>query len=76
MSEETQVMARRKNSKRTQGPPPASRRLSVQASEEWIAAVEEGAEFLRTDVSKLVDMALTSYLRAQGFPKTLPKRVP
>lgn len=71
----TEVMARRKSSKKAASEVP-SRRLSVQASEAWIAWVEEGADFCRTDVSKLVDAALAAYLRSQGFDKAPPKRVP
>jgi hypothetical protein len=69
-------VAKRKNSKKQDPAPSSSRRLSVQASEDWIGWVEEGADFCRTDVSKLVDVALVTYLRAQGFAKTPPKRVP
>lgn len=50
--------------------------LSSAASDEWIAWVKKGAEFCCTDVSKLVDAALTSYLKAQGYPDPRPKRVP
>ena len=69
------MMAKKKSSK----PPkesPASRRLSVQATPSWIAWVEEGAGHCRTDVSKLVDAALATYLKGQGFGKNPPKRVP
>jgi hypothetical protein len=70
-------MARRKNAKKAAARAQVqTRRLAVQASEEWIAWVEEGAEFCRTDVSKLTDVALASYLRTQGFTKPPPKRVP
>jgi len=69
-------MARRKSSKKQDGTGSSARRLSVQAGEEWIAWVEEGADFCRTDVSKLVDAALADYLRARGFTKVPPKRVP
>jgi hypothetical protein len=71
--EEQVEVARRKSSKKPETP---SRRLSVQASDQWIAWVEEGADFCRTDVSKLVDASLATYLRSQGFTKTPPKRVP
>jgi hypothetical protein len=74
MGKATAAMARRKSSKKPEGQ--ASRRLSVQASEGWIAWVEQGADFCRTDVSKLVDAALADYLRARGFDKKPPRRVP
>jgi hypothetical protein len=70
------VMARRKSGKKRGEAHSANRRIVVQASEEWIAWVEEGADFCRTDVSKLVDIALAQYLRSQGFAKLPPKRVP
>jgi hypothetical protein len=66
----------KKRSNKTDDGPAGSRRLSVQASSEWVSWVEEGADFCRTDVSKLVDMALATYLRAQGFGKIPPKRIP
>ena len=69
-------MARRKSGKKPDVPPPANPRLSVQASKAYLEWVEGGADFCRTDVSKLVDAALTMYLRSQGYPKSPPKRVP
>lgn len=69
-------MARRKSKGKAEAAPQVKARIAVQAEESWIRWVEEGAEFCRTDVSKLVDMALATYLRAQGFPKPPPKRVP
>jgi hypothetical protein len=69
------MMARRKSAKKA-AHPPSNRRLVVAAADPWLSWVEEGADFCRTDVSKLVDVALASYLRAQGFPKTPPKRLP
>ncbi len=71
----TAQMARRKNSKQT-AQPASGRRLVVQASEAWIAWVEEGADHCRTDVSKLTDVAIAFYLREQGFKKAPPRRVP
>jgi hypothetical protein len=68
-------VARRKNAPNPVNPS-SMRRVAVFASEEWIRWVEEGADFCRTDVSKLVDVALAAYLRGQGFPKTPPKRIP
>ena len=68
-------VARRK-SKKLDAAAGSSRRLSVQACDAWIAWVEDGADFCRTDVSKLVDVALVTYLRSQGFTKTPPRRVP
>lgn len=72
MSEVT--MARRKAGKSGESAP--NRRLSVQASPEWIEYVERGADFCRIDVSKLTDVAIVQYLRAQGFTEQPPKRVP
>jgi hypothetical protein len=75
MAEGVGLMARRKSGKKRGVAAPASRRIVVQASEEWIAWVEEGADFCRTDVSKLVDVALFQYLKSQGFEKIPPKRI-
>jgi hypothetical protein len=70
------VMARKKSAGKKSPSPALNKRLSVQACEEWLAWVEKGADYIRTDVSKLVDMALTNYLRAQGFTEPPPKRTP
>jgi hypothetical protein len=48
--------------------------LSIRGSAEWRAWVEAGAEFCRTDVAKLVDAALVSYLKDRGFRQEPPKR--
>jgi hypothetical protein len=69
------AVAKRRRNAETK-PAANSRRLSVQASEEWISWVEDFAEFHRIDVSKLVDVSLASYARSSGFPKPPPKRVP
>jgi hypothetical protein len=71
------TMARRKTSAAASAKgQKANKRIVVQAMDEWIAWVERGAEFCRTDVSKLVDSALIDYLRARGFEEKPPKRVP
>lgn len=48
--------------------------LTIKGSGDWASWVREGAEFCRTDVSKLVDAALIDYLRARGFDKPAPPR--
>jgi hypothetical protein len=73
-----------KKAKKVEGPPrkkpgpePSGRlpvALTVKGSPEWKEWVEEGAKFCLTDVSKLVDMAVTTYLRGQGFDKPRPER--
>jgi hypothetical protein len=75
MSSAGSAMARRKSRKKATVPS-SGRRLVVQASDPWIAWVEEGADYCRTDVSKLVDVALVFYLKAQGFTEPAPRRVP
>ncbi len=48
--------------------------FTIRGSAEWREWVERGAEHCRTDVAKLVDAALLSYLRGQGFTEAPPKR--
>jgi hypothetical protein len=57
------------------GPPPV-RNIAVRATVDWVEWVEKGAEHCRTDVSKLIDAALASYLKGQGFTDPPPKRTP
>jgi hypothetical protein len=52
------------------------KRLVVQASIDWADLVERGAKHCRTDVSKLIDVALADYLRARGFTDPPPDRTP
>lgn len=59
------------------GPAPTGRRpmgLAVKGSPEWTEWVRRGAKFCRTDVSKLVDAALVSYLKGRGFDEPPPER--
>jgi len=59
------------------GPEPSGRlpvALTVKGSPEWKEWIEEGAKFCLTDVSKLVDIAVTRYLKEQGFTNTRPER--
>jgi hypothetical protein len=48
--------------------------ITVRGSKEWRAWVESGAKHCLTDTSKLVDMAVTTYLRDQGFKEPRPER--
>lgn len=48
--------------------------LAVKGSPEWTEWVRRGAKFCRTDVSKLVDAALVSYLKGRGFDEPPPER--
>jgi hypothetical protein len=48
--------------------------LTVRGSKEWREWLERGAEFCRTDTSKLVDISVAHYLRGQGFTEPPPKR--
>jgi hypothetical protein len=50
--------------------------VAVRATGEWAAWVEEGAEYCRTDVAKVIDAAVVEYLKARGFPKPPPRRIP
>jgi hypothetical protein len=63
--------------KKKPGPVPTGRlpvALTVKGSPEWKEWIEAGAKFCLTDVSKLVDIAVTKYLREQGFDKPRPDR--
>jgi hypothetical protein len=48
--------------------------ITIRGSKEWRDWLERGAEHCLTDVSKLVDVAVMQYLRAQGFDEPRPKR--
>ena len=43
--------------------------LTIKGSPEWRDWVAEGADYCRTDTSKLVDAALVHYLKHRGFDK-------
>ncbi len=68
------LMGRPRKNKTHQAP--SIKTIAVRATVDWVSWVEEGADFCRTDVSKLVDAALADYLKARGFPKSPPKRTP
>jgi len=48
--------------------------LTIRCSPEWREWIEAAARFLRTDVSKLTDVALMDYMKARGFDKPAPER--
>jgi predicted transcriptional regulator len=48
--------------------------LTIRGSKEWRDWLERGARYCRTDSSKLVDIAVAHYLRAQGFDEPAPER--
>jgi len=54
--------------------PPGSAVMNIRGSLEWRQWLERGAEHCLTDVSKLVDVAVSQYLKAQGFEEPRPKR--
>jgi hypothetical protein len=53
---------------------PVFRSVNLRAREEWATWLEEAAEYCRTDVAKLIDVAVCKYVRDQGFDKLPPKR--
>jgi hypothetical protein len=57
------------------GPKP-TKTVSVRATLEWAEWLEEGARFCRTDLAKLLDVAAVDYLKAKGFTKPAPERMP
>jgi hypothetical protein len=48
--------------------------ITVRGSKEWRDWLERGASHCLTDVAKLVDVAVSQYLKAQGFDEPRPKR--
>ncbi len=48
--------------------------LTVKGSEEWKEWIEEAASHCRISVSSLVDLAVTQYVKNQGFTKKPPER--
>jgi hypothetical protein len=52
----------------------AGTNLTIRCSAAWKGWVEEAAKWCRTDASKLIDGALSDYLKAKGFPKKAPER--
>ncbi len=48
--------------------------VTIRGSKEWRAWLERGAQHCLTDTSKLIDVAVTQYLKGQGFEETRPKR--
>jgi hypothetical protein len=48
--------------------------VTIRGSKEWRAWVERGAKYCRTDSSKLFDVAVAQYLKAQGFDEPPPER--
>jgi hypothetical protein len=70
------IMAKAKKSGPKSGAIPPLKRVAVLASPEWVEWAEDGADFCRTDVSKLIDIALAEYLKSRGFAKEPPRRLP
>jgi hypothetical protein len=48
--------------------------LTIRGSAEWREWLEEGAQHCLLDASKLVDIAVTQYLKSNGFQKPRPQR--
>lgn len=48
--------------------------IALKCSKAYKQWAERGADYLRTDVSKLVDAALVAYLEAEGFSEKPPRR--
>lgn len=48
--------------------------IALKCSRSYKQWAERGADYLRTDVSKLVDAALVHYLESLGFPEKPPRR--
>ena len=48
--------------------------VTIRGSKEWRSWLERGAKHCRTDTSKLVDISVAQYLKAQGFAEAPPER--
>lgn len=57
-------------------PRPDGKTVGIRATGEWAAWIERGARHCRTDVAKLVDVAVAKYLRENGFQEPPPERIP
>jgi hypothetical protein len=55
-------------------PSPRTTAFAIKGSAQWREWVDAGAEFCRTDVSKLIDAALVEYLASRGYQAPPPKR--
>jgi hypothetical protein len=56
--------------------PPARKTIivAVKGSPEWRDWLNRGADFLRLSTATVVDLAVISYLKANGFKEPPPKR--
>lgn len=68
------VMAKKKPGPRPNPLGSRDQLIAFKCSAEYKRWAEEGADFCRTDVSKLLDVSLVEYLKARGFTKEPPKR--
>lgn len=54
--------------------PTSVRNVVVTGSPEWVEWLQAGAKFCRTDVSKMIDVALVEYAKTKGFNEPPPRR--
>ena len=71
-SVETAVMAKKKAKPAQPVRRPVA--VTIKGNEEWKAWLEDAATHCRMSVSGLVDVAVTQYVKAQGFTKRPPER--
>jgi hypothetical protein len=67
-------MARPKQRTKAAAKPP--RTVGVRATGQWADWLERVAKHCRTDVAKLIDMAVADYAKARGFDELPPERIP
>lgn len=71
-------MAKQKAAPKRGRPPlpdgPRVQVLSIRGRADWKEWLDRGAKHCRTDVSKLVDIALIEYLQSKGFKEAPPER--
>jgi hypothetical protein len=69
---ETAVMARKRAARAE--PKRRAMAVAIKGSAAWKDWIEEAASYCRMSVSALIDVAVTQYVMAQGFPKRPPER--
>lgn len=68
----SKTMGRKKHDPPDLPPRPAA--LIVKGTPEWKEWVENAAAYCRTNVSGLVDIAITQYVKSQGYEIPPPNR--
>lgn len=76
MSSGVLVVGRSKKQPDPDKEPVKLKTIGVRTTVDWSEWLDRGARYCRTDVAKLIDVAVVEYLRAKGFSETPPERMP